>query len=86
MFGLFKRKLGKKLQIGDTVIVSKEGGWKENYTGTVVGPAGDNGLQSTKLGMVYIYWIRFDDDAYDIDGDGPYSKSEVLGLYLSKAS
>ena len=86
MFSIFKRKQGEKFKIGDKVTVSKSGGWKENYSGTVSGLAGENGLQKTRQGLVYMYWIDFDGDAYDIDGDGPYYKSEVLSIYLSNAT
>jgi hypothetical protein len=83
MFSIFKKKVGKQFEIGDRVVVSKDGGWKDNYTGKVVGLAGDNGLQKTRLGLVYMYWIKFDGDAFDIDNDGPYLESEVLSIYLS---
>ena len=29
-----------------------------------------------------IYWITFDDPQLDVDGDGPYASSQVLGKYL----
>ena len=31
------------------------------------------------------YGIRFDDPQLDVDGDGPYASSQVLGKYLDVA-
>ena len=85
MFHIFKKKVGKKFNVGDKVIISKDGGWKENYTGTISGKVGISGLQETRLGLMYMYWIEFDNDAYDTDEDGPYYKAQILSMYLSNA-
>ena len=86
MFRLFKKKVGKKFNIGDRVVVSSEGGWKEDYDGIVVGKVGISGLQKTRMGMMYMYWVEFECDAYDTDNDGPYDKAQILSIYLSNAT
>ena len=85
LLNIFRKAGGKKFHIGDKVIVSTEGGWKENYTGVVAAKVGLTGKVKTRKGLIYMYWIDFDDEAYDLDGDGPYYKAQVLSLYLEPA-
>ncbi len=33
-------------------------------------------------GPMLTYWVRFDEPQRDVDGDGPYESSQVLGKYL----
>ena len=55
------------------------GPWPAEPTGRVVGaPEAVSG----RNGVLMTYWIEFDEPQFDTDGDGPYSRSQVLEKYL----
>jgi hypothetical protein len=67
--------LKQNLRVGVRVIVSKRCGWPNDCAGVVV--AGPEPVQ-TLQGEDYYYWVQFDIPPRDLDGDGPYSKAQVL--------
>lgn len=55
------------------------GPWPAEPFGKIVGPPE---AVEGRVGMLTTYWVEFDEPQLDTDGDGPYSKSQVLGRYL----
>ena len=55
------------------------GPWPSEPTGCIVGPPQ---LVQGRKGPLITYWVEFDTPQLDADGDGPYSKSQVLEEYL----
>ena len=73
-----------ELEIGTRVRVvgDKEHGrqpWPAHPTGTVVAPPEE---VLTTSGTRLTYWIEFDEPQRDETNDGPYSRSQVLEIYL----
>ena len=71
-----------KFDVGDRVLVSSGGGWEKDFIGTITD--GPNSVE-TRQGEDYMYWVSFEEDQKDIDGDGPYYKAEILSRYLKHA-
>ena len=53
------KEIRRKFRINEKVIVSSEGGWKNDFTGTIT-----DGPESveTRQGEDYYYWVDFDSD------------------------
>lgn len=79
MFWAKKQK--RSFDIGDRVEVSKEGGWKNNFTAQVTG--GPDSIR-TRQGEDYYYWVEFDEPQDDLSEDGPYESAQILSRYLTK--
>ena len=78
----------KPLPVGTRVRVRQDpdfppGPWPAEPLGVVTdGPEEVPG----RGGPMPTYWIRFDEPQVDVDGDGPYESSQVLGKYLDVAA
>lgn len=59
------------------------GPWPAEPTGTLepIGPEPFTEIE-TQFGHDRMYFVRFDEPQHDVDGDGPYESSQVLGKYL----
>ena len=83
MFGFFRNKRRKKdFEIGNFVVVSAEGGWREDSEGEIIG--GPEPIQ-TLQGSDYNYWVRFSEPAHDLSDDGPYESAQILSRFLREA-
>jgi hypothetical protein len=62
--------------------------WPGQPTATVIAsPTGEAFEEtSTRRGLRRTYWVRFDEPQLDLDGDGPYTSSQVLDLHLQRLS
>ena len=69
-----------KFKQNDLVSVSSEGGWRHSIEGVICSDPEPIELVS---GKSYQYWVSFNSPQYDIDGDGPYRKGQILEEYLS---
>ena len=71
-----------EFEIGDKVVISAGGGWEKDFTGLI-----DSVPSSveTRQGEDYMYWVSFDEEQNDTDGDGPYFKAEILSRYIQHA-
>ncbi len=70
----------KVYESGSRVVVSTQGGWKNNGSGTIVGKAEP---VTTLQGDDYYYWVEFDEPQEDINGPDKYYKAQILSRYLS---
>jgi hypothetical protein len=78
--------------IGQKVLISKNGGWKGNFTGKIALPPkidffkdhNNNHFRKIKIGKreIIFVWVVFDNPQYDADGDGHYSEAEINTDYL----
>ena len=76
------QQLRKEFRIGATVIVSAKGGWQRDAAGVIVsGPEPISTLQ----GEDFFWWVQFLSPERDLDGDGPYSKAQILSRYIDNA-
>ncbi|MGH1375180.1 MAG: hypothetical protein ACRBCK_02430 [Alphaproteobacteria bacterium] len=66
-------------QIGDKVIVSKDGGWKNDCSGVIC--SAPEPIDTLK-GPENFYWVRFDQPEQDVNGDDEYIKAQVLSCYI----
>ena len=74
---------GPRWREGDRVVAIEDtqfpGPWPGRPSGTVVG---EPTLVTTMSGPELSYWIRFDVPQRDLDGDGPYDRSQLLERHL----
>ncbi len=78
--------------IGQKVLISKNGGWKENFTGKIALPPkidffkdyNNNHFRKIKIGKreIIFVWIVFDSPQIDIDGNSKYSQAEINTKYI----
>lgn len=73
----------KNFVIGDKVIVSSEGGWKNNCSGIITGGAEP---VKTQQGPENYYWVTFDMPQEDKNDDHKYIKAQILSRYISKTT
>jgi hypothetical protein len=87
---------GPAFRIGDRVMVRRDsrhgpGPWPAEPTG-IIARHPDSGegeawvWTKTTSGPGRVYWIVFDSPQFDVEGDGPYSMSEVLDKYVARAA
>jgi len=74
----------EQLKVGTRVRVRQDsefppGPWPAEPLGVIAG--GPEAVQG-RSGPMATYWITFDEPQRDVDGDGPYADSQVLGRYL----
>jgi hypothetical protein len=79
-------------QVGSRVQVMRDpefgpGPWPAEPTGRVTSsPSGEPFVVvQTRKGPERTWWITFDEPQRDADGDGPYTRSQVLERYLRPA-
>jgi hypothetical protein len=75
-------KRNKEFKIGDRVLVSSSGGWKQDSFGSV---CGGPEVAPTITPLDY-YWVVFDQPQECIYGDDKYYKAQILSIYLSSVS
>lgn len=76
-------EIRKKFTTGDRVIVTADGGWRQDSLGIIVfGPEVIEGL----LGEDHSYWVEFDTPQEDLTDASPYYKTDILSRYLSEIS
>ena len=75
--------LRKAFQLGARVVVSARGGWQKDAVGVIV--AGPEPVK-TMQGEDFYWWVEFLIPEYDLDGDGPYSKAQILSRYIEHAT
>lgn len=81
MAPLFMQKIRKKFKLGDKVKVSKDGGWRQDFLGTI-DSVPENAM--TRQGQEYAYMVKFDEPQDDLSEDGPYIASQILSKFLTK--
>ncbi|MBK6896417.1 MAG: hypothetical protein IPH06_07490 [Alphaproteobacteria bacterium] len=72
-----------KFEIGERVIVSSEGGWKNNCPGVITG--GPEWVITLEGNEDY-FWVTFDTPQEDINDDHKYAKAQILSRYISKTT
>jgi len=56
------------------------GPWPSEPTGTI--DTLPSSIQRSLRGPLRIYWVRFDEPQFDLEGDSEYVKAEVAHIYL----
>lgn len=82
----------KSFFIGQKVKISKNAGWKKNFTGTIAYPPKIDFFDDydgnyfrkikAKKGEIIFIWVVFDSPQIDADGDSKYSEAEINAEYL----
>ncbi len=68
---------------GSRVRVLTSGGWKQSFSGTVVG---EPEATTTLQGPTFVHWVQFDEAQEDINGPDRYRKAQILGEFLEAAT
>ena len=81
MAPLFMKRIRKNFKLGDKVKVSKEGGWQQDFLGSI-----DSLRENieTQQGEELAYMVKFDEPQHDLSDNGPYASSQILTRYLTK--
>ena len=73
----------KNFELGARVIVSSEGGWKNNCLGVICSEAEP---AETLKGNENFFWVQFDEPQEDINDSDKYSKAQILSCYINETT
>ena len=85
--------MGETLAVGSRIKISANYHFAENVTGEITQPPAfiiENSdgwkeiVREVKYskGILFFYWVKFDEPQIDEDGDGPYQEAEIDSEHL----
>jgi hypothetical protein len=86
--------MNKHFTVGDLIQISKDYHWAGSATGEIIktpdyileiATGWENNMREVKAlhGILYFYWVKFDEPQIDADGDGPYGQAEIDSNFMT---
>jgi len=73
----------KYFKLGTRVVVSSEGGWKNDFSGTICSEAEP---VETLQGNENFFWVEFEEPQEDINGSEKYTRAQILSCYINETT
>lgn len=72
----------QQFALGDRVRILDHHHWARGALGTITSPPREVAMLA---GPGVFYWVSFDVEQMDVEGDGPYVSGEIIGTALEVA-